>query len=128
MAIIAFLSVIYTQIGPVGRLVISILVSLSVYGSGVYLFQKKNFTHEAQIVLGVGVAALYLSILYIFRVPAFVENFGTILPYIVLSLLTIAVIWGSITGMIFGSTTLFAFSIAIAYLNPYLLADYLSVS
>lgn len=93
LAIIAFLSVIYTQIGPVGRLVISILVSLSIYGVGAYLFSKKSFIHESQIVLGVSIAALYLSLLYIFRVPVFVENFGDNLPYIVLALLTIAVIW-----------------------------------
>jgi hypothetical protein len=113
--------VIYTQIGPVGRLVISVLVSISIYGVGVYLFSKKSFIHESQIVLGVGVAALYLSILYIFRVPAFTQNFGETLPYIVLGLLTLAVAWGSITGMIFGSTALFAFSVAIAYLNPFLI-------
>ncbi len=93
LAIIAFLSVIYTQIGPVGRLVISILVSLSIYGVGAYLFSKKSFIHESQIVLGVSIASLYLSLLYIFRVPVFVENFGDKLPYIVLVLLTIAVIW-----------------------------------
>lgn len=126
LAIIAFLSVIYTQIWPVGRLIISILVSLSIYGVGVYLFSKKSFVHESQIVLGVSVAALYLSLLYIFRVPSFVESFGESLPYIVLSLLTVAVIWWSITGMIFGSTSLFAFSIAIAYINPFLIGVNLS--
>lgn len=126
LAIIAFLSVIYTQIGPVGRLVISIWVSLSIYGVGVYLFSKKSFVHESQIVLGVSVAALYLSLLYIFRVPVFLESFGANLPYIVLGLLTIAVIWWSMTGMIFGSTSLFTFSIAIAYINPFLIGANLS--
>ncbi len=126
LAIIAFLSVIYTQIGPVGRLVISIFVSLGIYAVGIYLFSKKTFIHESHIVLGVSIAALYLSLLYIFRVPVFVESFGQNLSYIVLALLTIAVIWWSITGMIFGATSLFAFSIAIAYINPFLIGANLS--
>ena len=93
VAIIAFLSLIYASVPPVGRLVISVVVSLTIYGVGVYLYRNKNFTHEAQIVMGVGIAALYLSILYIFRVPVFVDSFGPALPYIILGLLTIAVIW-----------------------------------
>jgi|GEM_PF-1786205 len=93
LAVLALLSVVYAAIGPVGRLIISVLVSLGIYGVGVYLFSKKSFIHESQIVLGVGVAALYLSLLYIFRVPVFIANFGTALPYIILSLLTIAVLW-----------------------------------
>jgi hypothetical protein len=126
LAVLAFLTVIYAAIGPVGRLVISILVSLGIFGGGVYLFRKKNFTHEAQIVLGVGVTAVYLSLLYIFRVPIFVDVFGSALPYIVLLLLSIAVIWGSVTGMIFGSPILFIFSIAVAYLNPHIIGISLS--
>ena len=121
LAILAFLTVIYAAIGPMGRLIISILVSLSIFTGGIYLFRKKDFIHEAQIVLGVGVTAVYLSLLYIFRVPVFMTTFGGALPYIVLSLLTIAVTWGSITGMIFGAPVLFVFSIAVAYLNPYLI-------
>jgi hypothetical protein len=121
LAVLAFLTVIYAAIGPVGRLIISILVSLGIFSSGVYLFRKKDFVHEAQIVLGVGVTAVYLSLLYIFRVPIFVDVFGSALPYIVLLLLTTAVIWGSVTGMIFGSPMLFVFSIAVAYLNPHII-------
>lgn len=38
LAVLAFLTVIYAAIGPVGRLIISILVSLGIFGGGVYLF------------------------------------------------------------------------------------------
>jgi hypothetical protein len=93
LAILAFLSIVYAEIGAVGRLVVSTLVSLGIYISGIYLFKKDTFKHEAQIILGVGIVAIYLSILYMFRVPQLEDAFGPSLSIIVLVLLTLAVTW-----------------------------------
>lgn len=127
LAIVAFLTVIYTSLGPVGRLVISFLVSAGIYIAGLVIVRKDTFRHEGQVVLGVGVVALYLSSLYIMRVPEFQTSFGNALQYIVLFLLVAAVALGSMTGIIFGAPVLFFFSLIVAYLNPYFLGLDLSV-
>jgi len=94
LAVVAFLSVAYAKIGPVGRFVMIFVVAAVIYAAGTWLYKKK-LKVESHIVLGVSILVVYLDVLYARTIPAFTQMFGDGgFGYVVMFFLVLAVVFG----------------------------------
>ena len=121
LSVVFLMQLVYTKIGPIGKLMIGFAAGFFVFVAGWYL-DKKGFKKESKIVMGVAVLINYLVILsgrYLIGEGLLVKK--TILNQIMtFFLLTVNTIFAVSVGMAFRSFVLMFFSIIVAFANPFL--------
>ncbi len=121
LGVLFFLNLIYTSVGPVAKIIIGILFWFLVYGAWVYL-DKKWFTSESRILLGLWILINYLVILsgrYIIWGDGWADQ-GMFSVGITFLFLILNTIFWILTSLVYQSRSLLIFSFVFAYLNPLL--------
>ncbi len=128
LGVLFLLQLVYTSIGPVGKITIGFLVSFAVFALGVVL-DKKGFPKESRVLLGSSILINYLVILsgrWLID-QSFQNNeislainpfFSQGLTFFLLGLNTIFAV---ITSLAYRSHILLFFSFVSAYFNPFLI-------
>lgn len=119
--VLFFLSAIYIDTGPVGKIVIWFLLGFGFYGIGVML-DKKWFTAEARIIMGLAILINYLVILsgrFLLWDESSIESsfLSVASTFMFLILNTVLAVT---TSLVYKSQSLLIFSFVFAYINPLL--------
>lgn len=143
LGVLFFLSLIYTIVGPVAKMLIGFLLAAGVYLTGVWL-DKKWFQNESRIVMGTAILINYLVILsgrylldwgnVICQDTGIVRNAdgslggicssGKLLSvWVMFFFLILNTLLAVMTSLLYTSRTLLIFSFVFAYLNPFLLGE-----
>lgn len=118
IGVLFFLSVIYSIIGPVWKMIIGFAIWFTLYGAGV-LIDKKEMTAESRILMWVGILVNYLVILSGRHLLDGLDlGSGITLIFLILN-----TVFAVVTSLVYNSSNLLLFSIIIAYINPFLLGD-----
>ena len=129
LAVLFFLQLIYTIIGPIGKVMVGFLFGFIVFGIGLFL-DKKGHYKESKILLGTAILINYLVILsgrYLIGEEMFVDQtlFNESITFF---LLIINTIFAVSVAMAFESYILLFFSFIVAYANPFLIGEKISLS
>jgi len=129
LAVLFFLQLIYTIIGPIGKVMVGFIFGFIIFGIGLFL-EKKGYYKESKILLGTAILINYLVILsgrYFIGEEMFV-NQTLFNESITFFLLIINTIFAISVAMAFESRVLLIFSFVIAYINPFLIGEKISLS
>jgi hypothetical protein len=121
LGVLFLLQLVYTSIGPVGKILIGFAVGFTVYGIGV-LLDTKRLQKEARVMLGTGILINYLVILagrYLIG-DTFTDS-GLLSEGVTFVLLICNTAFSVLTSLFYGSRVLLQFSFVFAYLVPFLL-------
>lgn len=121
LGVLFLLQLVYTKIGPVGKLLVGFSIGFALYGVGVFLEMKK-FSKESRALLGTAIVINYLVILagrYLIG-ETFTHNmiFSEGLTFLLLICNTIFAI---VTSLVYKSKTLLLFAFVFAYFIPFLI-------
>lgn len=129
LSVVFLLQLVYTHIGPIGKLMIGFAFGFAVFVVGLVL-DKKEHKKEAKILFGVSILINYLVILsgrYLIGEGMFVKQ--TILNEgITFFLLAVNTIFAVSVAMAYESKALLFFSFVVAYVNPFLLGEKISLT
>lgn len=121
LGVLFLLQLVYTAIGPVGKLLIGFAIGFAVFGVGVFL-DKKKLEKESRILLGTAILINYLVILSgrFLIGDSFTDNmlFSEGVTFLLLIFNTVFAV---ITSLVYKSHSLLFFSFVFAYLNPFLI-------
>ncbi len=122
LGVLFFLSLVYSVIGPVAKMCIGFAIGFSCYTAGVWL-DKKWFTQESRIVMGIAILINYLVILSgRFLLWDDSSSTGTLLSVgLTFAFLILNTIFSVITALLYNSRTLLILGFVFAYINPFLL-------
>jgi hypothetical protein len=122
LGVLFLLQLVYTIIGPIGKLMIGFALGFLIFGVGMFL-EKKGFTTESRVLLGAGILINYLVILsgrYLITENMLADE--TILSEgITFLLLILNTIFAVVVSLVYNSSAILFFSFVIAYLNPFLI-------
>ena len=129
LAVLFFLQLIYTIIGPIGKVMVGFLFGFTIFGIGLFL-EKKGHHKESRILLGTAILINYLVILsgrYLIGEDMFVDQtlFNESITFF---LLIINTIFAVSVAVAFESHALLLFSFVAAYANPFLIGEKISLS
>jgi MFS family permease len=129
LAVLFLLQLVYTVIGPIGKLMIGFVIGFIVFGVAIY-FEKKGYENESRILMGTSILINYLVILsgrYLIGEEMFAHK--TILnESMTFFLLAVNTIFAVSVSMAYRSQALLFFSFVIAYLNPFLINGRISLT
>ncbi len=118
LGVLFLLQLVYTKIGPVGKLLIGFSIGFILYGVGIFL-DKKRLLRESRVLLGTGIIIIYLVILSgryligdVFTHTMILSEGITFLLLICNTALSI------ITSLVYRSRILLQFSFVFAYFIP----------
>jgi len=121
LGVLFLLQLVYTALGPVGKLLIGFLIGFATFGVGVFL-DTKDYKMQSRALLGTGILINYLVILSgrfllgdVFDAGAFLSEGVTFFLLIIHTIFAIA------TSLVYRDRVLLFFSFAVAYLNPFLI-------
>lgn len=124
LGVLFLLQLIYTVIGPIGKLMIGFAVGFLVFGIGL-LAERRGYRNEARILLGTSILINYLVILagrYLIGEGMLVEQ--TLLNEgVTFFLLILNTIFAISVAMAHYSGSLLLFAFVVAYLNPFLIGE-----
>lgn len=129
LGVMFLLQLVYTAIGPVGKLMIGFAVGFIVFGVGVFL-DRKGQIGEARILLGIGILINYLVILSgRFLIGETVTMPGDLaVPQsmllsegLTMIFLVLNTVFAVFTSIVYNSHAPLFFSFVVAYLNPFLI-------
>ncbi len=124
LGVLFLLSLIYTVIGPVAKILTWFAIGFSLFVAGMWL-DKKWFTNESRIVMGVAILINYLVILsgrYILWDDS--SSNGTLLSVtMTFWFLILNTLFAIMTALLYNSRPLLIFAFAFAYVNPLLLGE-----
>ncbi|MDD2871931.1 MAG: DUF2339 domain-containing protein [Candidatus Gracilibacteria bacterium] len=120
LGVLFLLNLVYSQIGPVGKLIIGFVIGFGVYFAGV-LLDKKDLQNEGRILLGIGILINYLVILGgRYLIGDTVDNsylsIGTTFLFLIFN-----TFFAVLTSLVYKSRTLLLFSFIFAFINPLLI-------
>ncbi|MDD3646404.1 MAG: DUF2339 domain-containing protein [Candidatus Gracilibacteria bacterium] len=120
LGVLFLLSLVYSAIGPVGKLIIGFSIGFFVYFVGVWL-DKKKLENEARVLLGIAILINYLVILggrYLIgdNVDNSYLQIGTTFLFLIFN-----TVFAVVTSLLYKSRTLLLFSFIFAFLNPLLI-------
>ncbi len=129
LAVVFLLQLVYVRIGPIGKLMIGFAFGFIIFTIGLML-DHKGHQKEAKILFGVSILINYLVILsgrYLIGEVLFVKQ--TILnESITFFLLIVNTIFAISVAMAHESKALLFFSFVMAYINPFLLGEKISLT
>lgn len=118
-----FLSLIWTVIGAVGKIVIWLIFGLSLYGLWVWMDRKWQKI-ESRTLLGVGIAINTLTILSgRWIIDADSSTSAILSDSITLIFLLLNTLLAVVTGLVYTSRTFLIFSFVFAYIIPFLVGS-----
>ncbi len=121
LAVLFLLQLVYTVIGPIGKLMIGFLVGFVIFGVGVFI-DGKGYKKESGILMGTAILINYLVILsgrYLIGEELFADK--TILnESMTFLLLIVNTVFAITVSIAYNSHALLFFSFVVAYLNPFL--------
>lgn len=120
LGVLFLLQLVYTQLGPVGKVAIGFGFGFLFYFTGVFL-DKKKFESEGRILIGIGLLVNYLVILAGRYLIFDQYNDGLFSDGLSFFLLLLNTIFAITTAFVYQSNTLLFFAFAIAYINPFLI-------
>lgn len=124
LAVLFLLQLVYTRIGPIGKLLVGFFIGFLVFAIGLYL-EKKKYQKESRVMFGTAILINYLVIVS----GRYLIGGGILAGENILSeamtffLLILNTIFAVSTSLAFKSQTLLFFSFAAAYINPFLVGD-----
>ncbi len=129
LGVLFLLQLVYTAIGPIGKLMIGFAVGFTVFSAGMIL-EKRGYKSEARVMFGAAILINYLVILagrYLIGEGLFVKQ--TILnESITFFLLIVNTVFATTVAMAYGSRNLFFFSFVVAYFNPFLIGGRMALT
>ncbi|MFK7779655.1 MAG: DUF2339 domain-containing protein [Candidatus Gracilibacteria bacterium] len=119
LGVLFLLSLVYSAIGPIGKLIIGFAIGFSIYFAGI-LLEKKGYDNEGKILLGVGILINFLVILSgRHLIGGNVDNniltTGTTFLFLIFN-----TVFAVVTALVYKSRTLLLFSFIFAFINPLL--------
>jgi hypothetical protein len=121
LGVLFLLQLVYTQIGPVGKVLIGFFIGFTLYGTGIFLGTKK-LTKESRILLGTGIVVNYLVILsgryLIGETFTDITLFSESITFLFLICNTVLAI---VTALIYRSKFLLQSSFLFAFIVPFLI-------
>ncbi len=121
LGVLFLLKLVYSAIGPVGKLLIGFGIGMVIYGFGLFLDKKKLIT-ESRVLIGTAILINYLVILS----GRFLIGSGTFTDDMILNegltffLLILNTVFAVVTSLFYRSHPLLFFSFVFAYLNPFM--------
>jgi len=122
LGVMFLLQLVYTNIGPIGKLFIGFVLGFIIFGIGVWI-DKKGYVKESRILIGTAILINYLVILsgrYLISDEMLSgQNFlseGVTLLFLILN-----TIFAVVVSLVYQAHSLLFFSFVIAYLNPFLI-------
>lgn len=125
LGVMFLLQLVYTAIGPIGKLIIGFAIGFIVFGVGVWLDKKGN-TKESRILLGIAILINYLVILsgrYLISdamstssIDQSILGEGLTLFFLILN-----TVFAVMVSLVYNAHSLLFFSFVVAYLNPFLI-------
>jgi len=129
LAVLFLLQLVYTVIGPIGKLMIGFLIGFMIFGIGFYI-ESKGYKKESRILFGTAILINYLVILsgrYLIGEELFADK--TILNEgMTFFLLIVNTVFAVSVSMAFQSHALLFLSFVVAYFNPFLIGAKTSIS
>lgn len=118
--VLFLLSLVYSSIWPVWKLIIWFIIWFWVYFSWVIL-DKKNFHNEWRILLGIWILINYLVILSGRHLISYTDDTNILSIGITFVFLIFNTVFAVLTSLIYKSRTLLLFSFIFAFINPLLI-------
>ncbi|OIP53681.1 hypothetical protein AUK10_02105 [Candidatus Gracilibacteria bacterium CG2_30_37_12] len=134
LGVLFFLSLIFTALGPVGKIIIGFMTGFTFFGIGVWL-DTKEYNNESRTMMGVGILVNYLVILsgrYLIGdgssivatdVAVVSGNINYLTEGTTFFFLILNTIFAIVASLVYKSHSLLLFSFAFAYLNPFLIGS-----
>jgi hypothetical protein len=124
LAVLFLMQLVYTRIGPIGKLLLGFCFGFSVFGAALYLEAKKYY-REARVLMGISVLINYLVILsgrYLIGEGIMAKQF-LLNESLCFFLLIINTIFAISVALAHNSRVILFFSFGAAYANPFLVSD-----
>lgn len=120
LGVLFLLQLVYTSLGPVGKIIIGFGIGFSIFGIGILLDRKKLIT-ESRVLFGTGILVNYLVILAGRFLIGEMVNEMIFSEGITFLLLIANTIFAVASSLVYRSHILLFFSFLVAYLNPFLI-------
>lgn len=111
-----FLSLVWQEVGPVGKILIGLMFGFSLYAIGVWM-DKRGHVVESRTLLGVGIAINALTILSGRWMIGGTE--GYLSDTVTMGFLVLNTLFAVVTALVYSSRTFLLFSFAFGYVIPF---------